>query len=559
MRMNFRSEHEGTTTFLVYDLREDDKIDRVSLGMIVNNKIPGIANTIYTTMDERRFLKYNVTSKVSLAQYFTGAVSKRRLLSVLSGITEGLLSAEDYMIDPQMLLLDKETIFADVSTGETVLLCLPIFPRQGSEKKDLLTFFKNLIFNIQYDASESSEHVTAIINYLNSTPTISLSDFRKLLNRLTHPGAQAQHTPSVSAPEAAHSGVSVLRAAPAAPQAPASAPVRQAAPPARPTTPAAPSPRPYTPPAAPPQRPAVQTPPAPQNIPRAPGAKGGAANPGYAVPGKSGPAPISSNPPAGDAAGGESISFFYLMQHYNKENASAYKAQKEAKKSGGKSKQQSAPPAAPAAGYAAPGAQTPPATYAARPATPPAAGSYPPRAGASPVQPMQPARPGQPVQPMRPVQPVQPVRPVQPVQPVTPPPRPYTPSAPAASGNFGETIVLTGGLGSGNTVQLDKAKRGAPTPILVRRKNGERIPINRSPFKIGKERSYVDYFVSDNTAVSRSHACILTRGGSYYIIDTNSTNHTYINDRIIESNVEVPLNSGDRVMLGDEEFVFQVL
>ena len=37
------------------------------------------------------------------------------------------------------------------------------------------------------------------------------------------------------------------------------------------------------------------------------------------------------------------------------------------------------------------------------------------------------------------------------------------------------------------------------------------------------------YFIGDNTAVSRSHANIITREGRCFILDTNSTNHTYVN------------------------------
>ena len=39
----------------------------------------------------------------------------------------------------------------------------------------------------------------------------------------------------------------------------------------------------------------------------------------------------------------------------------------------------------------------------------------------------------------------------------------------------------------------------------------ERIVITKDIFKIGKEQSYVDYWVSDNSAVSRSHANIIKK------------------------------------------------
>ena len=37
----------------------------------------------------------------------------------------------------------------------------------------------------------------------------------------------------------------------------------------------------------------------------------------------------------------------------------------------------------------------------------------------------------------------------------------------------------------------------------------------------------------------------------------NSTNHTYVNNQMIQSGVEVKLNDGDEVKLGNEEFEFK--
>ena len=93
-------------------------------------------------------------------------------------------------------------------------------------------------------------------------------------------------------------------------------------------------------------------------------------------------------------------------------------------------------------------------------------------------------------------------------------------------------------------------------PTLYRVLTDEKISVNKPVFRLGKERSYVDYFVTNNIAVSRSHADIITRGNKYYLRDLNSKNHTYINEQIIPVQVEVEIHNGDRFKLGNEEFVF---
>ena len=95
-------------------------------------------------------------------------------------------------------------------------------------------------------------------------------------------------------------------------------------------------------------------------------------------------------------------------------------------------------------------------------------------------------------------------------------------------------------------------------PILERVLTGERISINKPVFRIGKEKSYVDYFVNDNVAVSRSHADIVTRGNSFFVVDLNSKNRTFINSRAISANFETEIFDGDTLKLANEEFIFRI-
>lgn len=78
--MAFTFETSGNNTFLVYAIQEEDVLDTMTLGMITNNRIPGMASVLYTQMNQDCFLKYNVTAKVTVRQFFSGVVNKRRLL-----------------------------------------------------------------------------------------------------------------------------------------------------------------------------------------------------------------------------------------------------------------------------------------------------------------------------------------------------------------------------------------------------------------------------------------------------------------------------------------------
>lgn len=93
-------------------------------------------------------------------------------------------------------------------------------------------------------------------------------------------------------------------------------------------------------------------------------------------------------------------------------------------------------------------------------------------------------------------------------------------------------------------------------PTLFRVHTEESISVNKPVFRLGKENSCVDYFVTNNIAVSRSHADIITRGTHFFVRDLDSKNHTYINNQEIPAHYEVEIHDGDRLKLGNEEFVF---
>ena len=138
-------ENQGTNTYLVYAVDANDSVDSMSLGMLTNNRIHGLAQTIFTQMDNQKFIKFNVSAKVSVAQFFTGSVNKKRLLGVFTGIVNAMLEAEDYMLDPASIITDLDYIFTDVSTCETDLICLPIIDTEAKQT-DLGMFFRNIMF-----------------------------------------------------------------------------------------------------------------------------------------------------------------------------------------------------------------------------------------------------------------------------------------------------------------------------------------------------------------------------------------------------------------------------
>lgn len=109
-------------------------------------------------------------------------------------------------------------------------------------------------------------------------------------------------------------------------------------------------------------------------------------------------------------------------------------------------------------------------------------------------------------------------------------------------------------------VQKSNTLLNAPkvNPYLIRVNTEERIMLNKTTFKIGKATRGVDYTISGNGAVSRQHAVIIQKNGVCYIKDNKSTNHTYVNGKIIAEGAEEILTHDSVIKLGDEEFQFKL-
>ena len=93
--------------------------------------------------------------------------------------------------------------------------------------------------------------------------------------------------------------------------------------------------------------------------------------------------------------------------------------------------------------------------------------------------------------------------------------------------------------------------------VLLRRKNQAAYVLEQSEIRIGKSAAN-DICINDNPAVSRVHAIISQFDGDYVIQDNGSTNHTFVNGIILNGSQEKPLADGDRILLGNEEFIFKI-
>lgn len=145
----------------------------------------------------------------------------------------------------------------------------------------------------------------------------------------------------------------------------------------------------------------------------------------------------------------------------------------------------------------------------------------------------------------RPAQAAQPqARPVPQPRPAVPAARP-APSRPAPSSSELPRIVP------------DSPRSSNGPQLTLVRSNGTRYRITEFPAAVGKG-SASNVRISGNTAISRVHVLINFLGNGFSIEDKASTNGTRINGNMLQPGEYVRLHAGDRLTLGDEDFLVEL-
>lgn len=493
---------ENNKTFLVYSLQENDIVDRTSVNMLKNNGIEHILPLSFTQIDDEKYLRYDITSKITLEEVLKRPISKERLLAIYDGIFSGIINLSDYMIPVYTILFSTDMIFYDES-AESV--CLLSFPINADENKniDFESFARFLANKVQL-LSNDEYIVGKILNRLNQTENFSVPGFKEFIDSLKNTKAVPQKSfnnidYSVPAPSPistnAHSTHDYNQSN--------STGVQNSQNSNSTRTSQATS-------VNPPSRPKKNT--NSQYYQKTP------MSGGMNIPGRQAHSINIPNNPSNSKSFNKQntktsndnnsnldepeISLFYLLQHYNAENAALYKKQKEARKSGSsKNKKQKM--------------------------------NMPGQNHINNTVPQSPIINNAPVVNREP-----------------------------QKRNFGNTTVLNSPNQKKTTV-LNGMSAIAEQPkkaIIARNRTGEKIEINKSFFKLGSsEDGDVDFVLRGNTSISRRHANIEYKNGQYYITDNQSTNGTYVNANRLNPGVSVPLNPGDFIRMADEDFRFEIV
>ncbi len=132
----------------------------------------------------------------------------------------------------------------------------------------------------------------------------------------------------------------------------------------------------------------------------------------------------------------------------------------------------------------------------------------------------------------------------------------------AGESNGSEHTVVFGGEEEGGTVIIGSeavgtaAASGIKMAKVTCKRTGKSMIIDKDVFHIGRDSGFVDFLIADNRAISAAHADIVRENGTYFLVDKNSSNHTYLNGTMLEPQKKYPLGDMDSVVVANEEIEF---
>lgn len=184
MKAEFISEKRGNNLFLEYKV-EEGELDDFACQMFGANAIPFMIPFSVVHKDETAWLEYNVTGLKTIESLVTSIVTRRRLISILSGFINAYTEIEDYMLDDDQVVLDRDHVYYNRLTESLLLIYLPIC-KENREESDSLHYLAELLSKLRFDArdEELENSVHSIVREIESgeiSDLVGLRDMQKSL------------------------------------------------------------------------------------------------------------------------------------------------------------------------------------------------------------------------------------------------------------------------------------------------------------------------------------------------------------------------------------------
>lgn len=182
----FSFENSCNRNYLVYNIKDIKEIDKVEHNMITNNIIEGLLNISYSSIDDKYFYKYDISSKIPLKRYLSGCNDTDKIFKILLNSLDVFIEVEDFMILKEHIILDENYIFVNVSDISLHFVCLPINDNNENiiNRYNLKSFINNIIGYLSIEDFENKNLIYLLKDVLNKDDSFDIREILSVLKNL---------------------------------------------------------------------------------------------------------------------------------------------------------------------------------------------------------------------------------------------------------------------------------------------------------------------------------------------------------------------------------------
>lgn len=179
---------DSAYSYLVLKLDSDAILLNHQTEIICQNPNPAFVPFHIRRSNDNTSIYYNITSKISLAQYLERKkLTRKELLNLLKNITRSLMLHSNYLLDLSGYVVDLDFIYINPASAEISMVYVPVFSNRNI-MGFYIDFLKDLVVNsASIDDSTGDNYMQRILNYLKSD-AFNLNDFNRLLIDLLNSG-----------------------------------------------------------------------------------------------------------------------------------------------------------------------------------------------------------------------------------------------------------------------------------------------------------------------------------------------------------------------------------
>lgn len=170
--------------FLRYELSAEEKISRVELEMLKNNRIDNILDIAEIYEDGKTVFLYDVTSKKQFSECFRSAFSSDQLYKMLQSFCKVWMCVDEYMLDRRHFILYPEVMYIQQDISELFIMVFPVYAENDKDKEIEFRMILAAIFSrIFYYDEQFSGFYLRLQEYISGHLSFTAKEFQKFLEQ----------------------------------------------------------------------------------------------------------------------------------------------------------------------------------------------------------------------------------------------------------------------------------------------------------------------------------------------------------------------------------------